>query len=493
MKFKENREINNKWLYLPILILGINLIIRIINQSKIITQFPLDKTNDLSSYIAQLFFLKECGFHNFCSYWYNGFITFKLVPPGWYFFSYIINIIIKDYLLTVFISMVLIFLLGFLIVYKFGRKSDLTSQKSILFFLLLFANASAIGNYIRLGRLPEFFAFMLFVLFAFLILYYKDKKLDKNSLFLIPIYSLLLLSHQTFAILSSILWLSLFLTKKIKIKFTVLLFILISLIISSFWIIPYAKEFYNSAGITEPIGKNLLSFSKDYFLENIFTIIIPLVFLWILFIYLKSKRYEKKGILFFSPIALIAILLLFRITAFLPILKYIYADVYMGFLLFFILFLFFKEFKIYKRYFIFIIFICIISISINIFYTPWFIEHTQLEKDTLEIMKDIKTNFLVSESYSVTSYGKAYYSYAPTYLNISTPSGWYKIPSDEYFKKLREFGNSIKDKNCRLLIENADYLRNDYLISYDKDCDFLESCNLNKINRINNVCLYKFN
>jgi len=494
MKSKnDNKEINNKLLYIPILILGINLLIRIINQSKIIKQFPLDLTNDWSSYIALLHFLKECGFHNFCPYWYNGFITFKLVAPGWYFFSHIINIVINNYLMTVFISMILIFLLGFLVIYLFREKFDLTIKKSVLFFLLLFGNAAAIGNYIRLGRLPEFFAFMIFVLFSIIILYYKNKRFDWIILLTIPVYSLLILSHQTVAFLSSILWISLFLIRKRMDRIKILLLILISLSIDSFWIIPYIKDFYNSAGTMYPIGVNLLTFSGHYLLENIFTIIIPLIFLWVLWIYLKRKNYEKREILFYSPIALIAILLLFRIPAFVPILKYIYPDVFMGFLIFFILFLFFREFEIKRIYFIGIIIISTISVLISIFYTPWFIEHTQLEKDTLEIMKDIKTNFLMSDSHSKTSYGKAYYSYAPIYLNISTPSGWYKIPSDEYFKKLREFGNSIKDKNCGLLIENADYLRNDYLISYDKDCDFLESCNLNKINQINNVCLYKFN
>src|SRR3989344_7659905 len=204
------REINNKRLYIPILTLGVNFIIRIINQSKIIYAFPLDKVNDWSSYIAQLFFLKVCGFYSYCPYWYNGFITFKLVPPGWYFFSYPIHLITKDYLMAAFTSLILIFLLGFLIVYKFGKKFIINREKRILFFLLLFTNASAIGNYIRLGRLPEFFAFMLFVMFSFIIIYYKNREFDRNILLIIPVYSLLLLSHQTYAVLSSILWLSLF-------------------------------------------------------------------------------------------------------------------------------------------------------------------------------------------------------------------------------------------------------------------------------------------
>src|SRR3989344_6518106 len=135
----KSNKINERLLYIPIFILGINLIIRIINQSKIIKQFPLDLTNDWSSYIALLHFLKDCGFHNYCPYWYNGFITFKLVAPGWYFFSYIINIITNNYLITVYVSMILIFIFGFVIVYKFGKKFNISKEKLILFFLMLFA------------------------------------------------------------------------------------------------------------------------------------------------------------------------------------------------------------------------------------------------------------------------------------------------------------------------------------------------------------------
>ena len=186
-------------------------------------------------------------------------------------------------------------------------------------------------------------------------------------------------------------------------------------------------------------------------------------------------------------------LLLLRISAFIPIFKYVYADVYMGFLIFFTLFIFFKNFEIDKKKLIGITILVILSVLINFLHTPWFTEHTQLEENTLKIMKDINTSFLMTDSYSGTSYGKAYYSYAPIYLNITTPSGWAKVADFDYYNKLREFSNSIKNQNCEDLIKNAKILRNDYIISYNKDCNFLKTCNINKINQINNVCLYKFN
>ena len=108
----KSKKISNRWLYIPILILGINFIIRIINQSKIIKQFPLDTVNDVSAYIAELHFLNICGFHNFCGYWYNGFTNFQLSTPGWHFFTYPIYLVFNDYLKAIYISIILIFLLS---------------------------------------------------------------------------------------------------------------------------------------------------------------------------------------------------------------------------------------------------------------------------------------------------------------------------------------------------------------------------------------------
>src|SRR3989344_5849978 len=287
------KKFQKLFLYIPINILFINLIFRIINQSKMMSMFPLDTINDWSSYIALLHFLDNCCFHNFCSYWYNGFTSFLITQPGWYFFSYPLYLYFGDPLKASFISMVLIFILSFIIVYKFGASFIESKEKRILVYLLLFANAAAIGNYIRLGRIPEFFAFFLFVLFTFIILYYKDKELDLKFFLIIPIYSLLLISHQTFAILGSLMWTALFLVKGNKEKLYIILLAALSLILASFWLIPYISTFFNTVGVDKPIGINILSFDKEYLLETIFTFIIPLVFLFIFYLYIKRSKYDN--------------------------------------------------------------------------------------------------------------------------------------------------------------------------------------------------------
>src|SRR3989344_7219782 len=254
------KKFQKLFLYIPINILFINLIFRIINQSKMMSMFPLDTVNDWSSYITLLHFLDNCGFHNFCSYWYNGFTSFLITQPGWYFFTYPLYLYFGDPLKASFISMILIFILSFIVVYKFGASFIESKEKRILVYLLLFANAAAIGNYIRLGRIPEFFAFFLFVLFTFIILYYKDKELDLKFFLIIPIYSWILISHQTFAILSSLIWASLFLIKENKFRVYIIISIISSFIISSFWLIPYISNFFSTIGVDDPIGINILSF-----------------------------------------------------------------------------------------------------------------------------------------------------------------------------------------------------------------------------------------
>ena len=119
-----NNKVNSKWLYLPIIILTLNFIYRLIDQSKMIKYFPLDYNNDGSSYMAQLFFMKVCGFHEMCYYWYNGFTNFLHSPPGWYLFTLPIYNFFNVVNVATYISMVSIFTISFVIIYflyhKFG-------------------------------------------------------------------------------------------------------------------------------------------------------------------------------------------------------------------------------------------------------------------------------------------------------------------------------------------------------------------------------------
>src|SRR3989344_8501221 len=166
---KENRQIiEDKWFYFSIIALSIYFVIRILDESKILVYFPLDYANDYASHIAKLFFLNKCGLFEACQYWYNGINIFSMYPPGWFLFTLPIYYLTKNLLYSTFISELLLFFIGFLIINYFCRKFNMSFVRRIAFFALYFFNAISIGNFIRLGRMPEMFAWVNFLAFAFL-------------------------------------------------------------------------------------------------------------------------------------------------------------------------------------------------------------------------------------------------------------------------------------------------------------------------------------
>ena len=488
------KSIKDYYLYIPILILGAYLIFRLINQSQIIFTFPLDKYNDWSSYMAQLHFLKECGFHNFCSYWYNGFINFQINQPGWYFFIYPLYLIIKNVQLTAYLSLIITLALSLGALYLNRKKLQLSKTKVLALFLFFFGNAVAIGNFIRVGKIHELFGwFNLIVIFIF-ILIYKDKKIDKKFLFIVPFYFFAVLSHQNSAIIASLAILGLFLTKKIKENVLIIISVLITIIATSFWWIDYVKNFFSTTSTTIIVGNSLMTISKATLNDNLTAIIVPLAFFIVLYFYLKSR---KKEIIFFLPQTILAFLILTRLIIFIPVINHVYPDSYNLFLLFFTIFMLFKiDFDIIKKYrqalFFGLILISILSVSLSIINTPLFISHTQVEKDTISILPEIKDKFVIIGTYSRrTSYPNAYYAYAAIYHNLSTSGGWYpSMVNGEYIDKLESLNTLIKNKECDLLKKELTELNTSEVITYDENCKFLEDCGFNKKIDKPRVCLY---
>ena len=413
------KKIPDSWFYLPILILGIYFIIRLVDQSQLMLHFPLDYTNDISSYMAQLFFLDKCGFHTFCPYWYNGFITFQFTPPAWFFFTLPLLKIFGDVKIATYVSMVLIFLLGLVAFLAMGKLFEFSITKRIAFFLFFFGNAIAIGNFIRLGDVHQLFGWMLFVPFAFGILYYKNRKLNKNFYWGVPLLSLIILSHQTIAVLAPFCLLGLFFVKRNGERIQIVLVGIISLILTSFWWIPYIKGFGETIGSQHVLTESLRSLAVSDLPQNLASIFIPLVF-WIIF-YHYWRLYDKnqKEFIFFLPIIILSILFFFRFVIFIPLLKFVYPDSYLYFFIFFTVFMFLKSeiqiFPLKKLIFLALIFVTTISIMINIFYTPKFMVPDEAGENLIKILGDVDDKFLVIGNKSSVLYAEAIYSYAPIY------------------------------------------------------------------------------
>nr|MBI4157114.1 hypothetical protein [Candidatus Woesearchaeota archaeon] len=174
----------DKFLLFPIIFLLGYLIIRLIDFSKLLIYFSFDYTNDLSSYMTILHFLKEYGFHGIAQNWYNGIVVLKFYSPGWFFFALPLYLLLKDVRIATYISLILMLIIGFVLIWQLGKIEKLSKAKRIGFFVLFFANAIAVGNFIRLGRVTELFAWIVFIGLFLLIIYYKDRNLDLKFLIL---------------------------------------------------------------------------------------------------------------------------------------------------------------------------------------------------------------------------------------------------------------------------------------------------------------------
>jgi hypothetical protein len=496
MKFKENLYKNV--LIISSLILLLNLAFRLVDQSQLISSFPLDFTNDWSSYMAQLFFLKECGFQSFCPYWFNGFTTFLLISPAWFFFVYPFYSLTNNVLLTIYLSLLVTYVSFFVLFISFGKLLKLSRLKSIFFFTFFAANAIAIGNFVRLGRIHEFFGLFFLIFLIFLFLHYRNKSLDKKSLLIFPIYTIVILSHQTTAILASIFIFSFFLTRNVKEKAIISFYVLLSLIASSFWWVPYISNFFDSLGKNIVLTENLLTLNPEYLLQNIATTFISLAVLLVFYLYVKSNNLNfKKEFIFFHPVLILSLLLLTRILVFIPVIKYVYPDSYNYIFIFFILFFFLKTnldyFKKNLRNIltISILFISILSIFFNIVHTPLFVPHSPEDKLTLETLEYVDGKFMIVFFPEQASYAKAYYSYAPIYLNLSTPHGWYSYTNQPYMDIVQSIGSYLQEKDCTSLVSSLTNLNTSNLITYNEHCATLRNCGLIEVHTNSPICLYK--
>src|SRR3989344_271663 len=481
-----------QWVWIPVTILGINFLIRLIDQSQIIFTFPLDYTNDISSDMARVFFLAKCGLHNYCPYWYNGFIAFKGFSLGWSLFTLPLYLLTKNILVATYISIILIYIISLIFLFTPGKIERFSNLTTIAFFVFIFGNAIAIGNFIKLGRIVSLFAYMLFLGLALLIFYYKNHRIDKKFfLFFIPLYTMILISHQREMILSQRLVLGLFLIKDYKDKIKILIGALSGFLISSFWTVPFIFNLRNVREL-EVQSRWLLSFSKTNLLTDIASILIPLVLMILLYLYWISKNKSKREFIFFLPVLIISILFLSRIIIFLPILRNISPDPYLMFFLFFIVFLFFKtDLGKYRTLSIFLLMLAsILSVTISIAHTPYFISHSNHDKEIISLLPKIEGKFIMIST-PPDSYSFAYYSYAAIYYNLSTPDGWYRHMVDkEYIGDIDSMYFSFLNRDCNGFLTYLKKIGGEEVIGYLDDCRLLYQCGLKEKIKKDHVCLF---
>jgi len=480
-------ERNERLLIIPILILLSYFIFRLVDQFKMLTYFPFDFTNDWSSYIAQLHFLKVCGFHNLCPFWFNGFISFQLIPPAWFFFTLPYYYLFNNVLYATYFSLITIFLIGFIAVFLSGKWFNFTKLQQILFFSLLFMNANVVGTYIRQGRITELFGLTIFFIFAFFVLWYKDNTFDKKFL-LVPFLLV--------AILSLVLMFCLFLVSDFRQKVLVLFSIMAALLLSAFWWIPFIANFPISLGahLTNNFTSFLLSFSKSAVFINLGITLVSLFFMSLFFICAKTKKFSRDFI-FYTPMLILASLVLTRLVVFIPLLKTIYPDVYFSFFLFFGLILFFKSDLLQnnKKVLFLLIIASLGSVAVSHYHSPYFIEHTASQKEILGILPEVDGKFIFLSLQNEKIYSKAFYSYAPIYYNLSTPAGWHASINYVLYQKINFLSKYFENNQCKELKNSLYDLQVDQIISIGAGCARLQNCGFEELKYNSEACLYGTN
>ncbi|MBI2106383.1 hypothetical protein HYT57_00205 [Candidatus Woesearchaeota archaeon] len=510
-------QLKDKFLYIPVFLLSIYLLFRLIDTSSLINNFPLDFANDLSAHLARLHFLSEYGYHNLVPNWYNGFeyILFQTYPPGFYFAALPLYKLLNNVQLTAYISLVLIYILGFLSTYLIFKNDIPSKIKRVAFFLFFFANPVSIGYLLRLGKLPELTGWLLNIIILGVIIYYKDKPLDKKFLLFIPSYAALLLSNVSSFIVMSPLILGFILIKKNKEKVYVVLSVLAALIITSFWWIPFYLNSLNKSISSEAVyTKWLTENAPDSFFtfttDKVTAILSSLTLIILFYLYWKSKEKSRNELVLFLPMIITALLIFITpftsAMTFIPIFNRPPVDTFtIGFLLIAIYFFLKinygqKQEKIIKYVLPILV---IISIILSVSMTSFYPRLQNIDRETMGLLPYVKGNLVVLENNKDkygSSYSRGYYSYAPVYYNINTISGWEdQILSEENAKEINNFlgcykKNVIQCKNAPLtpqqIVEKAKSLNVGSIIMYDEDCGKMKTL-LKPVKETENVCLFK--
>ncbi len=474
--------------YIPITLFATILLTRLIDLSSIITLFP---SYDFSAHLTHLYFLEEYGFHNIAYNWYNiygGEVVLQVYPPLLFFYSLILYSLINNLQLSFYISLIGIIIIGFIGVMLLGKVLNFSYVKRLFLFFFFYANPITIPWFYINGRIPEMLSWTLSFYLLALIFYYKEIKLDNKFYILSPIIlSLIFLSHPLIFALFFLLFLGFFFIRENKEKIKIIMSSLFVPIITSFWLI----GFLNGYGILRDYQPSYRLYSHPA--EILYSILLPLAFFFILYMFIKIKRLQKKEMIFYLLTIFIALIYLTGLFLFTPILKSIEPRSYGIFLLLMSLILIMSlklktnKFTNLVKYATVIVLSLLAIFSLIHYDKINFTLYNEKNKDILILLPNVKNSFIVIgennyDMHHVASLGAVKY-------NLTTPFGWgMREVQEEVRQDKVKLKLAIENKNCRELKTTLEKLRVNELIVYKDKCEFLKNCGLINKNKTNNYC-----
>ena len=495
-----------KWVfYSGIIILGLYLLVRLLDSAQMINFFPLARPGDIPMYMGYLYLLKDVGFHNVVPYWFGGsMVLFQLYPPGFFYATFPIYLLTNSVEFSTYIMIPILYIIIFITFMFFAIKEKISKLKMTFFYLILMANPIAIGNFIRLGRVVELFAWTFMIIIFFLFIYYFNRPLNKYFyLIFIPSYTILLISHPAIITLFHLCMLpvSFFFLIGKKDKLFFMLSVALGLLFSAFWWVPFLVTVMNGSSMfATPFSLELLRFDTlSYVLSNIASILISLTMFVMFYFYWYYSGKNRRVLYLFLPILILNFLVLTRLVVFIPVLNNIFCDIYNIFFIFFLMLFFVRiPFVKLKRSFVTIAKYCLFLIPIlfvifSVFYTPFFIIYTPMEYEVISFLPQVEGSFFMLKGSSATSHTPYYYIYGMIYNNLSTPYGSYTYGSvdNNYRYSLSVFQEASDNNDCDLLANSLERFDVTSLIAfYEDDCEFLESCGMNLKVDGEYACLY---
>ena len=487
-------QIQDKLLLFPILVLAVHFLMRIMDFAKIMFSYPL--YSEAVTQLAQLFFLDVCGFHSYCPYWYNGFTTFLVTPPMWYFFAYPFYAISNSVLIGAYASLIASYVVAFLGIYWLGNLIGLTPIKRVLFFVLVFANNILIKN-MSFGRFHEIFAWAMFTITFLLLVRYKDKKIDEKAILIAVFAALTITSHQSIGMLLMTFFVGFLLVKRGRELAKAVGLLVLTLGASAFWLIfAFMEARKNVLGGNSFVGTEAWwSFPVGTFhFTSIGLIVIPVVVFLAFYSYYRITHKSIKEILFFLPALGVMAFLWLGLMPFVPVMNVIFTNMYLQFayilLAFFIVKTYPYEHEYRFGYLLGLSLIAIAMLAVNFLGTPWFQEPTSLENDLVKMGSTVHGKYAFLGSFPTTSLPPAYYGYFAIYNNLTTPGGWAPhMRNKEYLEKWVFFKKN--EFTCEELQEHINYFKIRYLFAYDQRCKALDKCDYVSEKEDNKACLYK--
>src|SRR3989344_3760118 len=474
-----------RYFYIPSLLLALLAAFMFASFLNMAAVFPLHVTGmDYTSHMGRLYFLDQYGF-GIAPNWYHGVDVFRFYPPALFVAMEPVYKLTGSIQLTFVIAVIAIYSLLAAAMYFLGSVLVRDKLKRIFFFILFFFNPVSLMYLLVLGRAPEMLAWLFFLLFAILIWKDKDREIDAVFFLVVPVYSLLLLSHFSVFIAASPLLVSLFLVKKsLRERLSIMLAAALAAVATAFWWIPLL---FGSAGRGLGIGNSGNSFATIVPVEKVMLFVFPLLFLAALYWHYRNSG--RKGMLFFLPLIVMALLDLTLTYQFVPFYNKLYVHHHSLLYLFFTLVLPFRlkfSKKIIDRAFLPVqVAAVIILAGIFLFFADntYSSGYSQKEMTLLGYFSQVDGPVLFTNDFTTASPASpdfvspaALLVYGTVYYNISSPDGWFpETQTPEYIEKLYHLRN--QKLPCNEAAAIVAELQAAYLVTYSGQCQALLECN----------------